>query len=166
MFFARMIICLGCRLPPPRGRSFSICPLISCRREIPISRRILSKKGISMYPTIPASSDARWWLKAGRSKCSATMSNLCLCSSGSRFCARIRLSMYVGSNSSPALRHPARMNPMSNSALWAASGRPSTNFKNAASASSGGGASASMASVMPVRPMISGVSRRPGFTKV
>lgn len=28
------------------------------------------------------------------------------------------------------------------------------------------GASASMASVMPVRPMISGVSRRPGFTKV
>lgn len=57
--------------------------------------------------------------------------------------------MYVGSNSSPALRHPARINPMSNSALWAASGRPSTNFKNAASASSGGGASASMASVMP-----------------
>ena len=41
-----------------------------------------------------------------------------------------------------------------------------TNFKKSARASLGGGASLSISSVMPVRPMISGVSRRPGFTKV
>ena len=58
------------------------------------------------------------------------------------------------------------MKLMSNSALWAASGLPFTNCKNAVSASFSWGASASMASVMPVRPMISGVNRRLGFTKV
>ena len=74
--------------------------------------------------------------------------------------------MYVGSNSSPTFRHPARIKLMSNSALCAASTRPFTNCKKAVSASFRDGASASMASVMPVSPMISGVSRRPGFTKV
>ena len=75
-------------------------------------------------------------------------------------------STYVGSKSSPVLAQPARMKPMSNSALCAASGRPFTNFKNAVSASLSCGASASIASVMPVRPMISGVRRRFGFTNV
>lgn len=66
----------------------------------------------------------------------------------------------------PSRRQPARMKLMSNSALWAARGRPFTKDRKAVRASLGEGASESMASVMPVRPMISGVRRRPGFTKV
>ena len=55
---------------------------------------------------------------------------------------------------------------MSNSALCAAKGRPFTNFRNSVRASFSCGASFSISSVMPVRPMISGVRRRLGFTKV
>ena len=58
------------------------------------------------------------------------------------------------------------MKLISKGALCAASGRPLTNFRKAVSASFRDGASASMASVMPVRPIISGVRRRWGFTKV
>ena len=72
----------------------------------------------------------------------------------------------MGRKSSPASAQPLRMKPMSNSALWAAKGRPPTNFKKAARASAGFGAPLSISSVMPVRPTISGVSRRPGSTKV
>ena len=55
---------------------------------------------------------------------------------------------------------------MSNSALWAASVRPSTKSKKARRASAGLGAPFSISSVMPVRPMISWGSFRPGSTKV
>ena len=76
-----------------------------------------------------ASSLARWWLKAGRSRCSATMSSLCRFSSGRRFWARIRLSMEGLLKGIPYFSHPAAIKPISKSALWAARGRPPANSK-------------------------------------
>ena len=58
------------------------------------------------------------------------------------------------------------MKPMSNSALWAARGRSAHKVqKRRQGLLRGCGASLSMSSVMPVRPMISGVRRRSGVHK-
>ena len=85
---------------------------------------------------LAASSLARWWLKAGRFRCPATTSSLCLESWGSRFWARIRLSREVLSKGRPIFRQPAAIKPMSNSALWAARGRPAAKSRKALMASS------------------------------
>ena len=66
----------------------------------------------------------------------------------------------------PHFRQPARIKLISNSALCAASGAFPAKARNAVSASLSFGAPRSISSVMPVRPMISGVSRRSGSTKV
>ena len=86
-------MCLGKRLDLlPRGRSSSISPFTAWRVWIPLSWSIF-QNGISIWPTVAASSLARWWSKAGRPRCSATISSLYFPSPGSRFWARMRESM-------------------------------------------------------------------------
>ena len=105
-------------------------------------------------------------MKAGRFRCSATMSNLYFPKSGSRFCAKIRVSMEGLVNGRPIRAHPSAKKPMSNSALWAARGRSPTQSKKAFSASSWLGASATMESVMPVSSTMFRGMGRGGLTKV
>lgn len=91
-------------------------------------------------------------MKAGRCRCSATMSSLYLPRSGSRFWARIRLSMEGLWKGMPYFRQPAAIKPMSKSALWAARGRSPAKARKARRASSWEGAPTSISSVIPVRP--------------
>ncbi|CCY28793.1 unknown [Firmicutes bacterium CAG:114] len=164
-FLARTMRCLGIRLALPRELVLARAGFTCWRVFTPRSRSIWMK-GTSIYPTMAASSEARWWLKSGRFRWRQTMSSLYLPSSGSRFWARGRVSRKVGVKAMPYLSHPARTKPMSNSALWAASGRPSTKARKARRASSWLGAPTSMSSVMPVSWTMLGASFRWGSTKV
>ena len=114
-----------------------------------------------------ASSQARWWLKSPTSRAFATVSSLCLESSGSIHLDIGSVSIAENSNTILCLAAHAITKPVSKSALCATStGLSPQNSINLRSAASSLSAPATISFEMPVSLVIKGVISRSGSTNI